>query len=138
MLAQAAALDLAKEVVVTMGKKAADRIALMERLGKAVILSGEYSSTRTRSPTDETRLPEGILTFHSLPSLVPLPVQSFPAMKGVTTFSLDEDELAGGGSPEAMHVCAIKRRTVHLLRVTMGGVTHVKVGQLLVDCGGMY
>ncbi|KAL8283319.1 hypothetical protein RQP46_005729 [Phenoliferia psychrophenolica] len=81
----------------------------MERLNKAVILS------------------EGILTFHAInPSLAALPVHSFPAMKGVTTFSLDEDELSGGGAPDAMHVCAIKRRTVHLLRVTNEGVTHLK------------
>lgn len=44
-----------------MGKKAADRIALMERLGKAVILSGEYSSTRKHPPTHETRLLRGDL-----------------------------------------------------------------------------
>lgn len=72
-------------------------------------------------------LPEGLLTFHSLPSLASLSVHSFPAMKGVTTFSLDEDELAGGGTPDVMHVCAIKRRTVHLLRVTKDGVTSIKV-----------
>lgn len=69
----------------------------------------------------------GILTFHAIPSLAALPVHIFPAMKGVTTFALDEDELSGGGAPDAMHVCAIKRRTVHLLRVTNEGVTHIKV-----------
>jgi hypothetical protein len=69
------------------------------------------------------------LTFHSLSSLAPLSVHAFPAMRGVTTFSLDEDELAGGGSPDAMHICAIKRRTVHLLKVTNEGITHLKVSQ---------
>ncbi|KAK4698396.1 vacuolar protein sorting-associated protein 3, partial [Phenoliferia sp. Uapishka_3] len=103
-----AVLDLTDESVVTQSRKAADRIALIERLNMAVILS------------------EGILTFHSMPNLTPLSVHSFPAMKGVTTFSLDEDELSGGGREDAMHLCAIKRRTVHLLKVTKEGVTHVK------------
>lgn len=77
--------------------------------------------------TDSSWSTEGILTFHAIPSLAALPVHIFPAMKGVTTFALDEDELSGGGAADAMHVCAIKRRTVHLLRVTNEGVTHIKV-----------
>ncbi|KAI5477112.1 TGF beta receptor associated protein [Pseudohyphozyma bogoriensis] len=101
-------LDLLDETVVTQGRKAADRIALMERLGKAVLLS------------------EGLMTFHSLPTLAPLPVHAFPAMKGVTTFALDDAELVGGGSPGAVHICAIKRRSVHLLKVTNDGVTQLK------------
>lgn len=70
---------------------------------------------------------EGLLTFHSLPSLAPLPVQAFPSMKGVVAFSLDEDELSGGGTREAMHICAIRRRAVFILRVTREGVTAVGV-----------
>ncbi|KAM0748698.1 hypothetical protein T439DRAFT_70364 [Meredithblackwellia eburnea MCA 4105] len=97
-----------EEGVVTQTRKAADRIALLERLAKAVILS------------------EGVLTFHSLPTLTALNVHQFPSMKGVSTFSLDEDELAGGGAPDAMHVCAIKRRRVHILRVTNEGVTPIR------------
>ncbi|GAA6028594.1 hypothetical protein JCM8097_007301 [Rhodosporidiobolus ruineniae] len=102
------ALEFLDEVVVTPTKKAADRIALLPRLDKAILLS------------------EGIMTFHSLPALTPLNVQSFPSIRGVATFAVDENELAGGGSPDAMHVVAIKRRTVHWLKVTNEGVTSVK------------
>lgn len=67
------------------------------------------------------------MTFHSLSSLTPLSVHAFPALRGVRTFSLDQDELAGGGSPDAMHICAITKRTLHLLKVTNEGVTRLKV-----------
>lgn len=41
-------LDLTEEAVVTQTRKAADRIALMERLNKAVILSGPCALTTRR------------------------------------------------------------------------------------------
>ena len=59
--------------------------------------------------------------------MTPLPVQSFPAMKGVVTFSLDEDELNGAGDPNFMHLCAIRKRTVHVLRITNEGVSTIRV-----------
>lgn len=127
-------MDLLQEVVVTQGRKAADRIALLERLGKAVILSGKLvnlTSSKHSLLIECFCTTEGILTFHSLPSLNPLPVHSFPSMKGVTTFSLDEEELAGGGSKNSMHICAIKRRTMHVLLVTNEGVTTIKVSYSL-------
>ncbi|BGP41415.1 hypothetical protein JCM10449v2_005395 [Rhodotorula kratochvilovae] len=106
---QVSALELLDEVVVTPTKKAADRIALLPRLDKAVILS------------------EGVVSFHAFPSLAPLNVHQFPSVRGVSTIALDEDELAGGGvSGDAMHVCVFKRRTVHWLRVTNDGISSVK------------
>ncbi|GAA5867831.1 hypothetical protein JCM8547_003390 [Rhodosporidiobolus lusitaniae] len=105
-------LELVDEATPTPTKKAADRIALLPRLDKAILLS------------------EGVLTFHSLPSLSLLPASSFPAIKNVTTFSLDEDELAGHGSTgaagEAMQLCVIKRKTIHWLRVTNEGLSIIK------------
>ncbi|ORY74073.1 hypothetical protein BCR35DRAFT_293491 [Leucosporidium creatinivorum] len=106
-LREVCALDLAEEIA-SPARKTADGIALLARLDKAVLLS------------------EGILTFHSLSSLTPLSVHAFPALRGVRTFSLDQDELAGGGSPDAMHICAITKRTLHLLKVTNEGVTRLK------------
>ncbi|CEQ41527.1 SPOSA6832_03250, partial [Sporobolomyces salmonicolor] len=106
--AQANVLELMDEVVVTTNRKVADRIALLHRLDKAVVLS------------------EGVMTFHSLPALTPLNVHQFPALRGIATFSLDEDELAGGGGPESMQICAIKRRSVHWLRITNEGITSIK------------
>ncbi|TNY19371.1 hypothetical protein DMC30DRAFT_448017 [Rhodotorula diobovata] len=103
-----AALELVDEVVVTPTKKAVDRIALLPRLDKAILLS------------------EGVMTFHALPSLAPLGVHHFPSVRGVATFALDEDELDGRGAPDTMHVCVFKRRTVHWLRVTNDGITSVK------------
>lgn len=117
-----------------MGKKAADRIALLERLDKAVLLSGSSVLRQCLQPpvipvlTFWIYLTEGVLTFHSLASLAPLSVQQFPAMKGVTTFSVDEDELAGGGKEGEMHVCAIKRKTMYMIRVTKEGASIVRVG----------
>ncbi|GAA6015822.1 hypothetical protein JCM10207_008808 [Rhodosporidiobolus poonsookiae] len=105
---QHSVLEYLDEVVVTPTKKAADRIVLLPRLDKAVLLS------------------EGVLTFHALPNLNPLPVSQFPAIKGVAAFALDEDELAGGGQPESMQVCVTKRRTVHWLRVTNEGISSIK------------
>ncbi|GAA5872000.1 hypothetical protein JCM1840_004768 [Sporobolomyces johnsonii] len=101
-------LELLDEVVVTANRKVADRIALLHRLDKAVVLS------------------EGVMTFHSLPALAPLDVHQFPALRGIATFSLDEDELAGGGAPDSMQICAIKRRSVHWLRITNEGITSIK------------
>ncbi|GAA5956387.1 hypothetical protein JCM21900_000171 [Sporobolomyces salmonicolor] len=105
---EANVLELMDEVVVTTNRKVADRIALLHRLDKAVVLS------------------EGVMTFHSLPALTPLNVHQFPALRGIATFSLDEDELAGGGGPESMQICAIKRRSVHWLRITNEGITSIK------------
>ncbi|SCZ87760.1 BZ3500_MvSof-1268-A1-R1_Chr2-3g05228 [Microbotryum saponariae] len=102
------ALDLVDEISVTATRKAADRVAILARLNMAVILS------------------EGILTFHALPSLAPLSVHSFPALRGVTTFALDEDELSGGGEPDSMRLCAIKRRSVNVLRVMRDGLSQVR------------
>ncbi|SGZ31858.1 BQ5605_C042g12021 [Microbotryum silenes-dioicae] len=105
---QIIALDLVDEISVTATRKAADRVAILARLNMAVILS------------------EGILTFHALPSLAPLSVHSFPALRGVTTFALDEDELSGGGEPNSMRLCAIKRRSVNVLRVTCDGLSQLR------------
>ncbi|GAA5852101.1 hypothetical protein JCM9279_005057 [Rhodotorula babjevae] len=105
---QVSALELVDEVTVTPAKKPADRIALLARLDKCLVLS------------------EGVLTFHALPALAPLNVHTFPSVRGVSTFALDEDELAGGGQPDAMHVCVFKRRTVHWLRITNDGISSVK------------
>ncbi|GJN90241.1 hypothetical protein Rhopal_003240-T1 [Rhodotorula paludigena] len=102
------ALELLDEVVVTPTKKAADRIVLLPRLDKAAILS------------------EGVLTFHAFPALAPLNVHQFPAIRGVSSFAVDEDELAGAGRDGVMHLCVFKRRTVHWLRVMNDGVTSVK------------
>lgn len=71
------------------------------------------------------------MTFHTLPSLAPLNVHQFPSIRGVATFALDEEELAGGGQPGVMNVCAIKRKTIHWLRITNDGVTSVQVRFLL-------
>ncbi|GAA5939746.1 hypothetical protein JCM3775_001615 [Rhodotorula graminis] len=105
---QVSALELVDEVTVTPAKKPADRIALLARLDKCLVLS------------------EGVLTFHALPALAPLNVHAFPSVRGVSTFALDEDELAGRGAPDAMHVCVFKRRTVHWLRITNDGISSVK------------
>ncbi|GAA6055225.1 hypothetical protein JCM3770_000723 [Rhodotorula araucariae] len=103
------ALELVDEVVVTPTKKAADRIALLPRLDKVVLLA------------------EGVMSFHAFPSLAPLNVHQFPSVRGVSTIALDEDELAGGGvSRDAMHICVFKRRTVHWIRVTNEGISSVK------------
>ncbi|KAK4052008.1 hypothetical protein OIO90_004538 [Microbotryomycetes sp. JL221] len=107
-IASSMLLKQVQQVTVTHGRKAADRIAILHRLDKAVVLS------------------EGIMTFHSLPSLTPLSVHQFPAVRGCTTFSLDEQELAGGGGIDAMHICVVRRRSIHLLRVTNEGVTQLK------------
>lgn len=48
-------------------------------------------------------------------------------MKGVTTFSVNEDELAGGGKEGEMHVCAIKRKTMYMIRVTKESASIVRV-----------
>ncbi|GAA5825001.1 hypothetical protein JCM11251_006058 [Rhodosporidiobolus azoricus] len=111
-------LDLVDEVYPTTAKKAVDRIALLPQVDKAVILS------------------EGQLTFHSLPLLAALPASSFPTIKGVMSFALDEDELAAGvndadeeGQGEGkkgMHLVVIKRKTVHWLRVTKDGLERIK------------
>ncbi|SCV74998.1 BQ2448_8027 [Microbotryum intermedium] len=105
---QIMALELVDEITATSTRKGADRVAILARLNKAVILS------------------EGILTFHALPSLTPLSVHSFPALRGVTTFALDEDELSGGGDPDSMRLCAVKRRSVHVLKVTRDGLSQVR------------
>ncbi|GAA5904811.1 hypothetical protein JCM8208_001362 [Rhodotorula glutinis] len=105
---QVSALELVDEVTVTPAKKPADRIALLARLDKCLVLS------------------EGVLTFHALPTLAPLNVHAFPSVRGVSTFALDEDELAGRGAPDALHVCVFKRRTVHWLRITNDGISSVK------------
>ncbi|GAA5906255.1 hypothetical protein JCM6882_006088 [Rhodosporidiobolus microsporus] len=112
------ALDLVDEVFPTTSKKAADRIALLPQVDKAVILC------------------EGQLTFHSLPLLAPLPASSFPTIKGVMSFALDEDELAagvghggeetGGGEKKGMQIVVVKRKTVHWLRVTSDGIERIK------------
>lgn len=70
---------------------------------------------------------EGVLTFHSLPNLTPLDVSRFPAIRGIVTFAVDEDDLAGGGSPDFMHMCAIKRKRMHWIRVSNDGVVSLKV-----------
>ncbi|GAA5879657.1 hypothetical protein JCM3774_002398 [Rhodotorula dairenensis] len=105
---QAPTLELMDQVFVTISKKAADRIVLLPRLNKAAILS------------------EGVLTFHTLPNLAPLDVNRFPAIRGIVTFAVDEDDLAGGGSPDTMHMCAIKRKRMHWIRITDDGVTSIK------------
>lgn len=76
-----------------------------------------------------TRVPEGILTFHSQSTLAPLSVHHYPSLRGVMCFSLDHAELASPSEGEAgaMHLCAIKRRSVILIRVTREGWTTVKV-----------
>ncbi|GAA6019435.1 hypothetical protein JCM8202_001808 [Rhodotorula sphaerocarpa] len=104
----ASALELVDQLFVTMNRKAADRVALLPRLNKAAILS------------------EGVLTFHALPNLTPLDVNRFPAIRGIVTFAVDEDDLAGGGNSSTMHMCAIKRRRMHWIRVTNEGVTSIK------------
>ena len=43
------------------------------------------------------------------------------------TFAVDEEDLAGGGNPEVMHMCAIKRKRMHWIRISEGGVTSIKV-----------
>ncbi|GAA5972182.1 hypothetical protein JCM11641_002531 [Rhodosporidiobolus odoratus] len=105
---QHSVLDFVDEVHPSPSKKPVDRIALLPRLDKAVLLS------------------EGVLSFHTLPLLAPLNTQHFPSIRGVSTFALDEDELAGGGEPNAMKLVIAKRKTVHWLRVTNEGVTSVK------------
>ena len=77
-----------------------------------------------------TSLSEGILTFHALPSLSPLPAHTYPSLKGITAFSLDDDEMLGGGSPTMMHICVIRRRTVQILRITNEGVTTIRVSHI--------
>lgn len=67
------------------------------------------------------------MTFHALPNLTPLDVNRFPAIRGIVTFAVDEDDLAGGGNSSTMHMCAIKRRRMHWIRVTNEGVTSIKV-----------
>lgn len=49
-------------------------------------------------------------------------------MKGVTTIALDESELSFPSTtgPPEMHLVAIRRRTVHLLRITSEGASQVK------------
>lgn len=68
-----------------------------------------------------------MLTFHALPNLAPLDVNRFPAIRGIVTFAVDEEDLAGGGNPEVMHMCAIKRKRMHWIRISEGGVTSIKV-----------
>ncbi|KAK4050303.1 hypothetical protein OIV83_003624 [Microbotryomycetes sp. JL201] len=121
---RASALRQVQEVVVTHGRKAADRIALLHRLDKAVVLS------------------EGILAFHSMPTLTPLNVHSFPAVRGCITFSLDEAELAGGGDVDSMHICVVRRRSIQLLKITSQGVSQLKdlplSGTLMAVLRGRY
>ncbi|BGP33373.1 hypothetical protein JCM10296v2_005173 [Rhodotorula toruloides] len=101
-------LELLDELQVTTNKKAADRIALLPRLDKAVILS------------------EGVMTFHALPGLAPLNVHSFPAVRGVVTLAVDEEELSSSSDSTVMHMCVIKRRRMHWLKVTNEGIQSLK------------
>uniref|UniRef100_A0A0K3C490 BY PROTMAP: gi/472583522/gb/EMS21155.1/ TGF beta receptor associated protein [Rhodosporidium toruloides NP11] gi/647396884/emb/CDR39543.1/ RHTO0S04e06238g1_1 [Rhodosporidium toruloides] n=1 Tax=Rhodotorula toruloides TaxID=5286 RepID=A0A0K3C490_RHOTO len=101
-------LELLDELQVTTNKKAADRIALLPRLDKAVILS------------------EGVMTFHALPGLAPLNVHNFPAVRGVVTLAVDEEELSSSSDSAAMHMCVIKRRRMHWLKVTNEGIQNLK------------
>lgn len=121
-------MELVQEVY-TPTRKAPDRIALLPKLNKAAMLIGEVPCI---AQSRDCRLnnihsAEGVLTFHALPSLSPLPVQAYPALRGVTTFSLDSDELNEGGKAGSARICAFKKRTVHLIRVTNDGATHVRV-----------
>jgi hypothetical protein len=88
-------------------------------------------SSPPASANSDTDFIEGLLTFHSLPSLAPLPLSAFPSVKGVVAFSLDEDEVAGGGARDAVHICVVKRRTVYILRVTKNEVTIVGVSGII-------
>ncbi|BGP09381.1 hypothetical protein JCM10049v2_005249 [Rhodotorula toruloides] len=101
-------LELLDELQVTTNKKAADRIALLPRLDKAVILS------------------EGVMSFHTLPGLAPLNVHNFPAVRGVVTLAVDEEELSNSSDSAVMHTCVIKRRRMHWLKVTNEGIQSLK------------
>lgn len=73
------------------------------------------------------------MTFHALPGLAPLDVHNFPAVRGVVTLAVDEDELSsvsgGGSDSNVMHMCVVKRRRMHWLKVTNEGIVNLKVRQ---------
>lgn len=128
---QIAQVELLEQVSVTANRKSVDRIVLLERIGRIAMLSGEPSypphGSRGSILTFFSSTAEGLLTFHSLPSFAPLPVAAFPSVKGVVALSLNEDEIAGGGSRDAMHICVVKRRTIYILRVMRDGLTIIGV-----------
>lgn len=67
------------------------------------------------------------MTFHSLPSLAPLPTSAFPPIRGVSAFAIDEDSIttpSSGSTSTGSEVtlCAIKRRSIHLFRLREGGL----------------
>ncbi|GAA5933539.1 uncharacterized protein JCM15063_001342 [Sporobolomyces koalae] len=109
---QVNALELVDELSPTLSKKPIDKINLLGRLdNKAIILS------------------EGILTFHSLPTLEPLNVHQFPSVRGVVTFSLDEDDGStqkGSSRDPRMQLVAIKRRSIHWCSISNEGITTIK------------
>lgn len=67
------------------------------------------------------------MTFHALPGLAPLNVHNFPAVRGVVTLAVDEEELSNSSDSAVLHMCVIKRRRMHWLKVTNEGIQSLKV-----------
>ncbi|GAA5979077.1 hypothetical protein JCM5350_007058 [Sporobolomyces pararoseus] len=68
-------------------------------------------------------LSEGILTFHNLkPSLSPLNVHQFPAIRGVITYSLDAQEqqqrVRSSGSGNSQQLVVVKNKSIHWFRIS--------------------
>jgi hypothetical protein len=90
----------------SISSKAIDKILVLSKLGIAAVLS------------------EATLTFHELPSFLPIPPQVLPHSKGVASIVLDDEEVNqswtadGGLDAEGLcNLCVIRRKTITLVKV---------------------
>ena len=86
--------------------KPIDRILVLAPLAIAAVLS------------------EATLTFHELPSFLPVPVQVLPHTKGVSSVVLDDEEISrswgerGGVDDEGLlNLCIVRRKAIMLVKV---------------------
>lgn len=86
--------------------KPIDKILILSRLGIAAVLS------------------EATLTFHELPSFLPIPPQVLPHSKGVASIVLDDEQVneswtgRGGLDTEGLcNLCIIRRKTITLVKM---------------------
>lgn len=92
----------------SISSKPIDKILILSRLGIAAVLS------------------EATLTFHELPSFLPIPPQVLPHSKGVASIVLDDEEVneswtggkGGGLDAEGLcNLCIIRRKTITLVKM---------------------
>lgn len=79
---------------------------------------------------------ESTLSFHSLPSLQPIPPQTLPHFKGVSTVVLDDAEVAEGGADGEglVSLCVVKRKQILLVKVAQSRWGVIKVSPAAI-CG---